>query len=62
MGEIGIDPFKLAWKPMPLLDNSETFETLEPDTTAEDAVARAKEVLAKVFHVAPSAIEITIRV
>jgi hypothetical protein len=38
------------------------FEQKEPDARAEDAVASAKEVLAKVFGVAPSAIEITIKI
>lgn len=62
MTDIGIDPSKLKWIQMPQKDSSETFEQKEPDAPTEDAVASAKEVLAKVFGVASSAIEITIRI
>jgi hypothetical protein len=62
MTDIGIDPSEIKWRPMPQGDSSEMFEQKEPDARAEDAVASAKEVLAKVFGVAPSAIEITIKI
>ena len=62
MTDIGIDPSQLNWRPMPQEDGSEVLEHMEIDFPADDAVARAKEMLAKVFHVTPSAIEITIRV
>jgi hypothetical protein len=61
MTDIGIDPSELNWRPM-LQDDSETFERKGADASTEDAVANAKEMLAKVFGVAPSAIEITIRI
>ena len=62
MADIGIDPSEIKWKPMPQGDSSETLEQKDPDAPAENAVARAKEMLAKVFGVAPSAIDIRIRI
>ena len=60
MSDIGVDPSKLNWRPI-IQGNSEVLEQKAPDAHTEDAVARAKEALSKVFGVAPSAIEISIR-
>ena len=62
MTDIGIDPSELNWRPMPQGDRSEASEHKELDPPTENAIVRAKEMLANVFGVAPSAIEITIRI
>jgi hypothetical protein len=61
--EIGIEPAKLKWQPMPESVDVPENETHAPKTTQVGALtmAEAKIGLSLTFGVAPEAIEITIR-
>jgi len=60
--ELGIDPAKLKWKPMPEADERpEAHRARTPSTGMALTMAEAKKGLALTFRVAPDAIEITIR-
>jgi hypothetical protein len=55
--ELGIDPAKLKWKPMPKSPPPAPETTVTPS----DAIAEAKRRLAAIFGVSTDAVEITIR-
>jgi hypothetical protein len=61
--EIGIDPTKLKWEPMPDSVDVPESEPRGPKTTPVGALtmAEAKKGLSLTFSVAPESIEITIR-
>jgi len=62
--EIGIDPAKLDWKPMPEVEQKPEPQKAEPTfgkTGSPLTMAQAKEGLALTFGVSPDSIEITIR-
>lgn len=65
LDEIGIDPAKLDWKPMPPRSTSLTPVAHEPEDSDDEVrpltMAEAKQGLALTFGVPPEAIEITIR-
>jgi hypothetical protein len=67
LDDLGIDPAKLKWEPMPESENAPApVVTTPPASTSKTAVgpltmAEAKKGLALTFNVSPEAIEITIR-
>jgi hypothetical protein len=60
--ELGIDPAKLKWKPMPKSEGQTTpANEASPSADAPLTIAEAKKRLAATFGVSTEAVEITIR-
>jgi hypothetical protein len=60
LGDIGIDPSRLKWQPMPEPSKTAPEESRGVDSTPL-SLTEAKERLAHTFGVSPTAIEIVIR-